>query len=108
LRPYKKCFFKGIFVSVLHSNHISTLFENDRHFSHLADFEREMAYRTEMGLYYSYYKTLANAPTYWIGIHQITHDNITEYGHTINTLKRFNLYPEVRFAPIYFQKFISC
>uniref|UniRef100_A0A0N5A8E4 C-mannosyltransferase dpy-19 n=1 Tax=Syphacia muris TaxID=451379 RepID=A0A0N5A8E4_9BILA len=55
-----------------------------------------MAYRTEMGLYYSYYKTLVTAPTYFNGLYQLTHDNITEYGHTINTLKRFNLYPEVR------------
>lgn len=48
------------------------------------------------GLYYSYYKTLVNAPTVWEGVGMLTHDNVSEYGHTINTLKRFNLYPEVR------------
>lgn len=91
----------GASLSIIHTEHISTLFENDRHFSHLADFEREMAYRTEMGLYYSYYKTLITSPTLSDGLYSITHDNVTEYGHTINTLKRFNLYPEVILATAY-------
>lgn len=82
-------------VGLLNWSHIWTLFENDKHFSHLADFEREMAYRTEMGLYYSYYKTVITAPTFSEGLRQITRDNVTEYGHEINTLHRFNLYPEL-------------
>ncbi|CAI4231695.1 unnamed protein product [Auanema sp. JU1783] len=54
-----------------------------------------MAFRTEMGLYFSYYKTIVNADSFSNGLYEVTNDNMTEYGHTINTLKRFNLYPEV-------------
>ena len=30
-----------------------------------------MAFRTEMGLYYSYYKTMVDAPTWWEGFDEL-------------------------------------
>jgi len=48
--------------------------------------EREISFRTENGLYYSYFKQLARSPSLWQGFKDLKADNLTEHGNTINIL----------------------
>ena len=91
----------AIGIATIYYFYICNLFESDLFFSHLSTLERELAFRTEMGLYYSYYKTVAEAPSLLEGIQTLLRNNRTEYPTTINTLQRFNLYPEVILGIMY-------
>ncbi|XP_023582716.1 probable C-mannosyltransferase DPY19L3 isoform X2 [Trichechus manatus latirostris] len=86
---------------LLTSVYLATLHENDLWFSNIKEVEREISFRTECGLYYSYYKQMLQAPTLKQGLHGLIYDNKTESMRTINLLERMNIYQEVFLSILY-------
>ncbi|XP_059848967.1 probable C-mannosyltransferase DPY19L3 isoform X2 [Hypanus sabinus] len=93
--------FMGIFLGLFTSVYVATLHENDLWFSAIQEVEQEISFRTECGLYYSYYKQMIQAPTINQGINELLYDNKTESRRTINLLKRMNIYQEVVLSILY-------
>ncbi|KAM6942709.1 protein C-mannosyl-transferase DPY19L3 [Xenentodon cancila] len=81
--------------------YVATLHENDLWFSNIKEVEREISFRTECGLYYSYYKQMLQAPSIQEGLSELIHDNLTESRRTINLLQRMNIYQEVFLSVLY-------
>ncbi|XP_069757847.1 protein C-mannosyl-transferase DPY19L3 isoform X2 [Narcine bancroftii] len=91
----------GLFLGSVTSVYIATLHENDLWFSAIQEVEQEISFRTECGLYYSYYKQMLQAPTINQGLKELLYDNKTESRRTINLLKRMNIYQEVILSILY-------
>ncbi|CAJ1048557.1 probable C-mannosyltransferase DPY19L3 isoform X2 [Xyrichtys novacula] len=81
--------------------YMATLHENDLWFSNIKEVEREISFRTECGLYYSYFKQMLQAPSIQEGLSDLIHDNLTESKRTINLLQRMNIYQEVFLSVLY-------
>ncbi|XP_060254007.1 probable C-mannosyltransferase DPY19L3 isoform X2 [Ovis aries] len=98
-------------IGLLTSVYLATLHENDLWFSNIKEVEREISFRTECGLYYSYYKQMLQAPTLMQGFRGLIYDNKTESMRTINLLQRMNIYQEVFLSILYrvlpIQKYIE-
>ncbi|XP_036130342.1 probable C-mannosyltransferase DPY19L3 isoform X2 [Molossus molossus] len=88
-------------TGLLTSVYLATLHENDLWFSNIKEVEREISFRTECGLYYSYYKQMLQAPSLVHGFHDLMYDNKTESMRTINLLQRMNIYQEVFLSVLY-------
>ncbi|XP_071819617.1 protein C-mannosyl-transferase DPY19L3-like [Apostichopus japonicus] len=88
-------------VGAVYAWYLYTLHENRLWFSNIMEVEREISFRTEAGLYYSYYKMMVQAPSFWQGWYNLQHDTTTESWRTINVLNRFNIYQEVLLAAMY-------
>ncbi|XP_042340445.1 probable C-mannosyltransferase DPY19L3 isoform X3 [Plectropomus leopardus] len=80
---------------------VNAIHENLLWFSQLTEVEREISFRTECGLYYSYYKQMLQAPSIQEGLSDLIHDNLTESKRTINLLQRMNIYQEVFLSILY-------
>ncbi|XP_015111012.1 probable C-mannosyltransferase DPY19L1 isoform X1 [Diachasma alloeum] len=93
--------FLSLGFGLLHRWHVSTLFENDRHFSHLSEMEREMSFRTEMGMYYYYYKLMIEAPSWQEGLDRLRSDNLSQFPKVINADRTYNLFPEIYAGTLY-------
>ncbi|XP_042732952.1 probable C-mannosyltransferase DPY19L3 isoform X1 [Lagopus leucura] len=91
----------AIFLGLLTSVYVATLHENDLWFSNIKEVEREISFRTECGLYYSYYKQMIQAASIQQGLHGLVYDNKTESVRTINILERMNVYQEVFLSILY-------
>uniref|UniRef100_A0A672LFC7 Dpy-19 like C-mannosyltransferase 3 n=1 Tax=Sinocyclocheilus grahami TaxID=75366 RepID=A0A672LFC7_SINGR len=91
----------GISLGLLCCIYVATLHENDLWFSNIKEVEREISFRTECGLYYSYYKQMLKAPSIQQGLYELIHDNTTESKRTINMLQRMNIYQEVFLGILY-------
>ncbi|KAF4110886.1 probable C-mannosyltransferase DPY19L3 isoform X1 [Onychostoma macrolepis] len=91
----------GVSLGLLCCIYVATLHENDLWFSNIKEVEREISFRTECGLYYSYYKQMLKAPSIQQGLYELIHDNTTESKRTINILQRMNIYQEVFLSILY-------
>lgn len=91
----------ALYLGYEYAKYAKMLHENDMWFSNIKQVEREISFRTESGLYFSYYKQFVLAPSISEGLHQLTHDNVTEHLRTINILERFNIYQEVFLGILY-------
>ncbi|XP_017314795.1 probable C-mannosyltransferase DPY19L3 isoform X1 [Ictalurus punctatus] len=88
-------------IGLFHAWFVYSIHENLLWFSQLEEVEREISFRTECGLYYSYYKQMLSASSIQEGLSELIIDNTTESMRTINILQRMNIYQEVLLSILY-------
>lgn len=84
-----------IIIQVLHT---SSVFETKTNFSRKNRLERQLYFRNEDAIYMYIYHTLAEAKDFQTGFAQILQNNYTEHLHTVNSIERYSILPEILIA----------
>lgn len=84
-----------ILIQVLHT---SSVFETKTNFSRKNRLERQLYFRNDEAIYMYIYHTLAEAKDFRTGFAQILRNNYTEHLHTVNSIERYSILPEIVIA----------
>lgn len=87
--------FLGTGFFFLYIQHVRSVFETRTNIAHLTQLERESLFRGEDALYYSFYKTLTEAPDFMSGIERLQNLTDIEYPRNVNVIHRFHVLPEL-------------
>ncbi|XP_047460250.1 probable C-mannosyltransferase DPY19L4 [Mugil cephalus] len=91
----------AVACGMLYAVFLSTYHDRKFWFSTRQELEREITFQGGSGLYYYYYKHMLAAPSFERGFYELTIDNRTVSGQTINAVELFSLYPELITSFIY-------
>ncbi|XP_051811018.1 probable C-mannosyltransferase DPY19L4 isoform X1 [Acanthochromis polyacanthus] len=91
----------AVACGMLYAVYLSTYHDRKFWFSTKQELEREITFQEGSGLYYYYYKHMLAAPSFERGFYELTIDNKTVSGQTINAVERLSLYPELITSFVY-------
>uniref|UniRef100_A0AAQ5Y837 Dpy-19 like 4 n=1 Tax=Amphiprion ocellaris TaxID=80972 RepID=A0AAQ5Y837_AMPOC len=91
----------AVACGMLYAVYLSTYHDRKFWFSTKQELEREITFQEGSGLYYYYYKHMLAAPSFERGFYELTIDNKTVSGQTINAVERLSLYPELIASFVY-------
>uniref|UniRef100_A0A671YXW4 Dpy-19 like 4 n=1 Tax=Sparus aurata TaxID=8175 RepID=A0A671YXW4_SPAAU len=91
----------AVACGMLYAVYLSTYHDRKFWFSTRQELEREITFQEGSGLYYYYYKHMLTAPSFERGLYELTIDNKTVSGETINIVERLSLYPELITSFVY-------
>ncbi|CAL9690750.1 unnamed protein product [Knipowitschia caucasica] len=85
----------AVACGILYAAYLSAYHDRKFWFSARQELEREITFQAGSGMYYYYYKHMLAAPSFQRGFYELTVDNRTVSGQTINAVERLSLYPEL-------------
>ncbi|KAI4889481.1 hypothetical protein NFI96_015241 [Prochilodus magdalenae] len=91
----------AVTCGMMYAVYLSTYHERKFLFSSRQELEREITFQGGSGLYYYYYKHMLFASSFERGVYELTRDNRTVSGQTINAVEQLYLYPELLSSLLY-------